>query len=51
VLEEEELTDDLLYDTICRLYEERSAYAEAMAGSSQTNAIETIIGLIEEQAN
>lgn len=49
VLEEEELTDELLYDTICRLYEERSAFKEAMALSSQTNAIETITGLIEEQ--
>ncbi len=50
VLEEEELTDDLLYDTIRRLYDERSAYRQAMADSAQTNAIETIVGLIEEQA-
>lgn len=49
VLEEEALTDDLLYDTICRLYEERAAYKSAMADSSQTNAIDTIVGLIEEQ--
>ena len=49
VMEEEELTDDLLYESICKLYEERATFRQAMADSSQTNAIVTIVGLIEEQ--
>lgn len=48
VLEEEQLTDDLLYDTICQLFDERASYTKAMEGSSQTNAIDTITQLIEE---
>ena len=51
VLEEESLTEELLYDTICQLFAERTDYIRAMEGSSQTNAIETIIRLIEEQAH
>lgn len=49
VLEEETLTDERLYDTICQLFENRASYTKAMEGSNQSNAIETIVRLIEEQ--
>ncbi|MCI8416768.1 MAG: undecaprenyldiphospho-muramoylpentapeptide beta-N-acetylglucosaminyltransferase [Lachnospiraceae bacterium] len=49
VLEEEALTDDLLYETICHLYEERASYVGSMEGSKQSNAIDTITTLIEQQ--
>ncbi len=48
VLEEEEITNDVLLQTIHRLYDERAAFSEAMKISHQTNSIETIVGLIEE---
>ena len=51
VLEEESITDGLLYDTIFKLYENRASYAKAMEGSSQSNAIDTIVTLIEEQVH
>ena len=51
VLEEEEITDEVLLKTIHDLYESRDTFLEAMNKSSQQNPIETIIGLIEEAAN
>lgn len=48
VLEEEELNDQLLLDTIRSLYKERDSYISAMKQSSQQDSINTIIGLIEE---
>lgn len=48
VLEEEELTGELLLNTIHELYAQRSLYVEAMNQSSQQNPIETIIGLLED---
>lgn len=48
VLEEEELTDELLLNTIHELYVQRSLYVEAMNQSGQQNPIETIIGLLED---
>lgn len=48
VLEEEELNDQLLLDTIRFLYKERDSYISAMKQSSQQDSINTIIGLIEE---
>ncbi len=48
VLEEEEITNDVLLQTIHRLYGERAAFSETMKTSHQTNSIETIVGLIEE---
>lgn len=50
VLEEETLTNELLLQTIRRLYAERASFSEAMKASSQTDSIDTIIGLIEEAA-
>ena len=48
VIEEEELTDELLLESIKKLYTERDAYISAMKTSSMQDSIKTIIGLIEE---
>lgn len=48
VLTEDELTDDLLIKMIDELYKDRDKYIEAMSGSSQNNAIDTIISLIKD---
>ena len=50
VLEEETLTNELLLQTVRRLYAERASFCEAMKASRQTDSIDTIIGLIEEAA-
>ena len=50
VIEEEELTDELLLSSIHKLYENRDEFVQAMNRSSQQNPIETIIGLIEKAA-
>lgn len=46
VLEEESLTDEILLDTVNRLYENRDTYTKAMSDSGMQNSIETIIDLI-----
>lgn len=48
VLEEEEVTPEKLMATIDDVMAHRSKYIDAMKNSGQMNAIETIIGLIEE---
>ncbi len=48
VLEEEDITPDSLFDAVMELYNNRTTYIEAMKQSSQSNAIETIMELIEE---
>ena len=50
VIEEEDLTDELLLSSIHKLYENRDEFVQAMNRSSQQNPIETIIGLIENAA-
>jgi len=50
VLEEEEITDDILLCLIRDLYKERDRYIETMARSNQQDSIDTIIELIEEAA-
>ena len=50
VLEEEEITDDILLTLIRDLYNERDRYIETMARSNQQDSIDTIIELIEEAA-
>ena len=50
VIEEEDLTDELLLSSIHKLYENRDEFIQAMNRSSQQNPIETIIGLIENAA-
>lgn len=48
VLEEEEITDELLLTTIRELYESRDQYVQNMNQSSQQDPIKTILGLITE---
>ncbi len=47
VLEEEELTDEILLNAVNNLYENRNSYIETMKTSPQQNSIDTIIDLIE----
>lgn len=47
VLEEEELNDSILLQTIQKLYNEKIAYIDAMKQSSQQDSIQTILELIE----
>ncbi len=47
VIEEEEITNELLLSSINHLYENREFYVETMKKSSQQNSIDTIIDLIE----
>ena len=47
VLEEEEITDQKLLDTIHKLYQERHSFEEAMAASKQMDSIHHIVSLIE----
>ena len=47
VLEEEELTNEVLINAINSLYDNRQTYIEAMKNSEYPNAIETIVQLIE----
>ena len=48
VLEEEELTNEVLLTTIQKLYKNKASYINAMENSSQKDSIQTIINLIEE---
>lgn len=48
VLKEEELTPERLLSEITRLYENRHTYIQAMEKSSASNAVDTIISLIED---
>lgn len=48
VLEEEEVTSEKLMATIDDVMAHRSKYIDAMKNSGQMNAIETIMGLVEE---
>ena len=51
VIEEENLTKELLIDTINKVYDNRQKYIEAMENSISGNAINTIISLIKEILN
>ena len=48
VLEEEQLNGDTLLNALNTLWENRDSYVSAMESSPMGNAIETIIGLVEE---
>ena len=48
VLQEEEITDQLLLDTILDLYQSRADYVAAMEKSGQSDAITKIVELIKE---
>lgn len=47
VLNEEDLTTELLVKEVEQLYESRQAYTNAMSGSGQMDSIQTILELIE----
>jgi len=51
VLEEEDITDDVLLSKINELYENRESYIDTMKHSNQQNSIDTIIDLIESVAS
>lgn len=51
VLQEEELTPDLLLSNILNLYENRQTYITAMDKSNASDAVNTIISLIENIVN
>ena len=51
VIEEEELTDEKLLNEIRTLYNDKASYIKAMSSNDQLNAIDTIVGLIEEAVN
>ena len=51
VLEEEELTNDVLLQAIRELYAEKDSYIETMMKSSQQDSINTIVNLIENAQN
>ena len=51
VLEEENLTDDTLYQAVTQLYSNRQTYISAMENSHQGNAVTTVISLIEQYAD
>ncbi|MBQ0059798.1 MAG: hypothetical protein KBS83_07625, partial [Lachnospiraceae bacterium] len=48
VLQEEDITDDVLFDTVTKLYQEKDAFAQTMAEHTQKDAITIITELIEE---
>ena len=50
VLEEEEITEEKLLETIRQLYTDRQKYTNAMAGNGQVDSISKITDLIEECA-
>ena len=47
VLEEEEITESVLMDSIRKLYENRNSYIEAMQSSKQLDSIKQIVSIIE----
>ncbi|MCR2022318.1 undecaprenyldiphospho-muramoylpentapeptide beta-N-acetylglucosaminyltransferase, partial [Blautia pseudococcoides] len=51
VLEEEEITNEKLLDTINSLYKNRSAFTDAMSKSKLTDSIEEIVQLFEQTIN
>lgn len=50
VLEEEEITEEVLLNTIRKLYKERQSYIDTMSGGNNLNSIQRIVSLIEECA-
>lgn len=48
VLDEDEMTEDSLYDRILELYENRQKYIDAMESGVQSNAIPVIMDLIKQ---
>lgn len=48
VIQENEISNDKLYDAVISAYENRAKYEKAMAKSQLNNSIEKIVGLINE---
>ncbi|MGN0379534.1 MAG: undecaprenyldiphospho-muramoylpentapeptide beta-N-acetylglucosaminyltransferase [Butyrivibrio sp.] len=46
VLEEKDIIGDVLYDSVCSLYDNRSRYITAMENADQGNAIDKIVGML-----
>lgn len=49
VIQEEDVTDEVLLDSVRTVYAERKKYIDAMAGSGQMDSIGTILELIEKE--
>lgn len=50
VLQEDDITPELLVETVHKLYQDRQLYVDAMEKSHQVETISKIVGLIEEVA-
>lgn len=50
VIEEENLTDALLVETVKKVYDSRSAYVDAINNAPTQNAVKTILDLIESES-
>ena len=48
VLEEESLTNELLLNAVNEVYDKKEEYRKTMSSSTQTNAVASIVSLIEE---
>ena len=48
VLDEEKLTDELLLNAVNEVYDKKEKYRKTMSSSTQTNAVASIVSLIEE---
>ncbi len=48
VLEEESLTDELLLNAVNEVFDKKEEYRKTMSSSTQTNAVASIVSLIEE---
>ena len=48
VLEEEEITDQKLLDTLHKLYDNRQTFEDAMSSSQHMDSIQHIVSLIKE---
>ena len=50
VIQEEDVTDTLLLDTVQKVYQNRQTYVDAMAQSGQMDSIRTIVDLIKSES-
>lgn len=50
VIEEEQLSQEILLESVRNLFKNRSQYADAMAKSEQLNSVETVVQLLEQIA-
>ena len=48
VLDEEKLTDELLLNAVNEVFGKKEEYRKTMSSSTQTNAVASIVSLIEE---